>query len=259
MHQHGIRTGVATLTAVALSLSSCASPARPGDSNSATSGGAWQPAFAQESELVTNEWAYRNSASTLAVRSQDWLATSGSLFSRDGGGWSGNPDGDSPDPSSSNATGSSVLRTVSQREDFSDFKVSTQIRINEFSTTPRTPAMDYDGVHFFTNYQDHDNFDSLSLCRRDGAVVIKSKDPANGSDPYVTLDQTDLPCSIGTWYTVEIDVRRDGNNQIITYYRDGVEVLSHTIEKSSLQPGRIGWRSDNVDFQFRDFAVETND
>src|ERR1043166_249924 len=41
--------------------------------------------------LVTNEYAYYNPTAS-GARSSQWVMTSGSLFARDGAGWSGVPD-----------------------------------------------------------------------------------------------------------------------------------------------------------------------
>src|SRR5690242_19497975 len=59
--------------------------------------------------LITNEFAYEHPLSPQAALSPVWEVTSGSLFGRDGAGWTGPPDGIAPGPTSAAHNDSAVF------------------------------------------------------------------------------------------------------------------------------------------------------
>src|SRR5581483_11105351 len=82
-------------------------------------------------DLVTNAWALWNSGKPQAVVSKRWQMTAGSLFSRDGVGWTGVPDGcGGADARSQACTESAVFRLNTARSDFGDVSLSVRIRLN---------------------------------------------------------------------------------------------------------------------------------
>ena len=83
--------------------------------------------------LITNE---RFSSPPNAL----WRLTSGSLFARDGQGWSGLPDHQTADPESRWSNGSSVFRMITHRDDLQDVAVSMDITNHGYVGDPRHVA-----------------------------------------------------------------------------------------------------------------------
>ncbi|WP_182348405.1 hypothetical protein [Tomitella gaofuii] len=229
----------------------------------ATGPEAFHPVFAEQTDLVTNEYAHRHPSADGAVSSSDWIVTSGSLFSRDGAGWTGVPDGADPNARSGNGTGSAVFRAISRRADFSDTRVDFDLHLLGFVTTSRTPAHDWDGVHVFLRYHNDAELYVVSIRRRDGTLAIKKKTPGgpvNGGT-YTTLAETAAPAGTGPMMHVSTTVRnRPDGSVALSAAIDGITVLraidmgehGHTIRDA----GRVGLRGDNCEFTFRDFRAE---
>ena len=90
--------------------------------------------------LITNEYALSNAD---GVRSPRWEMTSGSLFVRDGNGWSGVPDTTAPDRLSRRATDSAVFRLRTKAASFGDVVVRAEVRVNRWTArAPRRAAGD---------------------------------------------------------------------------------------------------------------------
>jgi hypothetical protein len=210
--------------------------------------------------LLTNEFAYRHAGDPRAVRSADWIVTSGSLFRHGGDLWSGPPDGDAPGPASTAATGSAVLRAVTRRDDHLDAAVSFSLLVSRFTTTGRTEARDFDGVHVMLRYRSEESAYFVSVNRRDGTYAIKRKTPGGKSNggTYRTLaegSQPVLPRLGSGWRHVAVAIH--GTTTVtITLHIDGVPVLrSVSTGPARSAAGRIGLRGDNCEFFVRDIRI----
>ncbi|MER5639319.1 family 16 glycoside hydrolase [Kitasatospora sp. NPDC002227] len=216
------------------------------------------------SGLVTNEYAFRSPNAKDAHDSPDWLVTSGSLFTRDGAGWTGVPDGQSPGASSSQHNGSAVFRLVTKRRDFGDCTVQVQVRLQPPTTTSRTPKQDWDGGHIWLRYHSPDQLYALSFRRRDGVVVIKRKTPdpqgigaAGEQGDYVTVAEGKAAFPYNEWHTVSASAVNHKEGVRLVLAIDGRTVLD-TIDKDPLRitgAGGVGLRVDNTDLDFRDFTA----
>jgi hypothetical protein len=222
------------------------------------------PRFPAGSALVTNEFATYNPGAPEARRSPSWIATSGSLFARDGGGYSGVPDGGDPDASSSSATGSSVFRLVSRPRDLGDVSISMRLRIDGLVAGSGSTD-DWDGVHVFARYQSEARLYVVSVSRRDGTVVAKKKlpgGPSNGGT-YVQIGSTaHYPLVHDAWHDVKLDVRNMDGGVRLTLHLDGHEILNVLDAGSGGPPiteaGRVGLRGDLCEFQFDRFSVRSD-
>ena len=211
-----------------------------------------------EATLITNEYAHWNPG--LGVESPDWEMTSGSLFA---GGWTGVPDDCAPNRLSSDCTNSAVFRLNTRRFDFGAVRVDAQLRGNAWASTSTTPAEAWDGVHLWLRYRSEESLYYASVARRDGAVVVKKKcpgGPSNGGTYYTLRSRSGVPLPLGEWRAVgaSIDTAGDGS-VVIDVFRDGARVLSAVDTGTGcapiLEPGAVGVRGDNLDFNVRDFTV----
>ncbi len=230
-------------------------------------GGTSKIVFAPElpsgSTLVTNEFATYNPGSAEAHRSTSWISTSGSLFSRDGAGYSGLPDTGTPDATSSNATGSSVFRLVSRRADFGNVSIRMRFRIDGLQNQPGTTNA-WDGLHIFARYQTQVHLYVVSISRRDGSVVAKKKMPGGGSNGgtyYQIGPAVYEPLAPKAWHDVQLDVRNANGGVRLELHLDGHLALNALDDGEGGAPitqvGRVGLRGDNCEFDFQDFEVET--
>ncbi|MFH9292265.1 hypothetical protein [Streptomyces sp. NPDC017520] len=213
--------------------------------------------------LVTNAYAFRHPGAADATTHRDWTVTSGSLFARWGSGWSGVPDGLSPDPASRLRTGSAVLRVVSARHDFHDVTVGARFRLHPPVTTGRTPAVDWDGGHLWLRYQGPQELYALSFCRRDGAVTLKRKAPPPGAAQgaegvYTTLAQAMRPLRYETWHHIVARATTTASDTVQLRLRvDGREVLraEDTAPGRLAGAGAVGIRGDNTELLFHGFTA----
>jgi hypothetical protein len=205
--------------------------------------------------LVTNEFAYEHPLSPQAVLSPVWEVTSGSLFARDGAGWTGVPDGIAPGPTSSAHNDSAVFRLRTRRADFTNVAVSFRLSVSQFVTTPRTPAEAYDGVHVWLRYQDPQTLYFVSVDRRDGQLVIGKK--LNGKY-YHSLRVPGHPFPLHRWVAIKTTVASHGKTVVIRLSIDG-HIVAHLTDGATspaiLTPGRVGIRGDNTEAEFKDFQV----
>ena len=221
------------------------------------------PRFPAGSTLVTNEFATYNPRAAGAVRSASWISTSGSLFARDGGGYSGVPDDGDPNATSSSATGSSVFRLVSRRRDFGDVSIRMRLRVDRLLDTPESTDA-WDGVHVFARYQSEDSLYVVSVSRRDGSVVAKKKLPGGTSNggTYVQIGETvHDPLAHGLWHDVRLDVANDDGGVRLVLHLDGLPVLD-VVDRgiggpAITEPGRVGLRGDLCEFDFDRFSVRS--
>ncbi|MGN9758410.1 hypothetical protein [Streptomyces sp. SD31] len=222
----------------------------------------FEPTFGKEG-LVTNAFAFLHPKNPDAKLSRDWITTSGSLFAKDGAGWTGVPDAEETGPDSARHTGSAIFRLVTHRRDFGAATVSTWVRLDPPVTTPSTPAREWDGGHIWLRYHSPEELYGLSFRRRDGEVVIKRKIPGHGGGGeddgrYVTLAEGRHALSYGTWHQVEASaVNLPSGSVRLRLDIDGKTVLTGTDRSPGplRQPGRVGLRADNTELLFRDFRA----
>lgn len=223
----------------------------------------WEPSFAGPDRLVTNEVAHRAPNDPDSQVSPDWDVTSGSLFTRDGAGWTGRPDAASPDAYSSDGTGSSVFRMNSRRRDFRDVAVSLEVRNLGLTNAGRHPPQDLDGVHLFLRWQSQYHFYAVSLNRRDDKIVVKKKlpgGPVNGGE-YETLGQVAYRVPDDVWQSFEVRIENTEQYEVvISVVAEGEQVLT-VVDNNTHGPvidvaGAVGLRGDNCEFEFRQFRVQ---
>jgi hypothetical protein len=194
-----------------------------------------------------------------------WLVTSGSLLTRNGQLWSGRPDA-GPAAPAQDRTGSAVLRAVSTSRDFKNVHVFVEMKLTALSTTTRTSAQAWDGVHIFLRYQNQTDLYAVDLTRRDGTLAIKRKrtagadvsaaDISNGG-VYKTLATTRHAMS-HQWHSYEVSVANGPRDVRISLSVDGKLVLSAVDpDTASLRDaGAVGLRGDNANFTIRKFLVK---
>jgi hypothetical protein len=218
--------------------------------------------FNRTDGLVTNEYAHWNPNAPKAVRSPVWDVTSGSLFVRGGVGWSGVPDDVAPAANSRHGTHSAVFRAVTHRADFGDFAFSFRLRVRSLVRTHTTKAHNWDGVSILVRYQSEEQLYAVTVLRRDGVATIKKKVPggdANGGT-YYTLAQGSMRATLDVWreFRVVVHDRRDGS-VVIELRQGGWSLVARDTGDGDTapitQPGRIGIRGDNADFEFDDVVV----
>lgn len=223
----------------------------------------WQEPFDYPDGLITNEFAQWNPNDPRAALSPRWDMTSGSLFALNRTGWTGVPDHDAPDPGSRRATNSSVFRLTSRRADFGDVAVDLTVYNRGLSTTTATPANDWDGIHVWVRYQSQTHLYYASLQRRDDTVVIKKKMPGGPSN-----DGTYYPLGLrvfhatryNAWMKSRVTVQNQADGSVrLGLWIDGEPVM--TVIDDGVggppirEPGRIGIRGDNCEFQFDEVVV----
>ncbi|MCT9078354.1 hypothetical protein [Streptomyces fulvoviolaceus] len=222
----------------------------------------FEPSFAKDG-LVTNAFAFLHPSNPHARLSPDWITTSGSLFAKDGAGWTGVPDAGDTGPDSARHTDSAVFRLATRRRDFGPATVSMWVRLEPPVTTPRTPARDWDGGHVWLRYHSPEELYGISFRRRDGVVVIKRKIPGFGSEDednggYATLAEGKRAISYGTWHYVTASaVNLPSGSVLLRLDIDGKTVLTGQDPTPGplRRPGAVGLRADNTELFFRDFRV----
>lgn len=225
--------------------------------------GLFSESFSYPDGLITNEYAYSHPSADDAQVSPLWEVTSGSLFAKAGRGWSGIPDGQSPGPDSDPYNDSAVFRVRTRRTDFDNVRVAFKLLNKSLTTTSRTPAESYDGMHVFLRYQSPEELYTASINRRDNRAVIKKKlpgGPSNGGT-YTTIGSTvSHTVPYGSWQNVEATIRTNANGSVtIGLYSGGNLVVSGTDSGQGgapiTAPGRVGFRGDNCHFEVDDFVV----
>lgn len=249
-----IIAGAVAVAALPPAVWSLAGRGGAGDFASRTSG---------HDRLVTNEYAHWNPHAPDARRSPDWDVTSGSLFVRDGAGWSGPPDRAVPDARSSTGTGSSVFRMNTRRADFGDVRVTLRVRVLRLVPGGgRAPTEPTDGVHLMLRRQDQTELYVASLARRDGLLVVKKKltgGTENGGT-YTTLGQVRHPFRPGAWQSFDVRITSNGRSLVTIAVRQGGRELLEAVDDGRhgppiVRPGSIGLRADNCEFAFADLRA----
>jgi hypothetical protein len=235
----------------------------------ATGSALFREEFNYPDGLITNEYSTWNPQHADAATSPTWEMTSGSLFAQGGTGWTGIPDGcSSSSPTSSPCTASGVFRLNAKRRDFGDVTVSLDLRSNYLTSSSRTPAVDWDGVHVWLHYQSEYKLYYASFNRRDGNIVIKKKcegGSENGGTYYElgSGEAPGFPVPLGTWQHLAASIQDNSDGSVtIAMWRDGVRLLSATDSGVGCAPitaaGSVGVRGDNADFNIDNFVVSAN-
>jgi hypothetical protein len=191
--------------------------------------------------------------------------TSGSLFASAGNGDTGQIDAGRPNATSSNFTDSSVFRMNTVRADFKNVSVSFNLNVQEIGSTPRTPAVAYDGVHIWLRHKSQYYLYAASVARRDGKVVIKKKCPGGPSNDgtYYTLGKeipSAVPVTPGEWTKVSASVQNNPSGSVTIILSVGGQQLVSAVDTgvgcAPIRSGAaVGVRGDNTRFQFNGFTA----
>lgn len=219
--------------------------------------------FRQPNGLITNEFAFFNQHDPAAVHSPVWILTSGSLFARNGAGWTGVPNVGPTGPDSVPVNDSSVFRGVTRRRDFQNVTVSFSLFVERFMPVPAGQPLSWQGVHVFLRYQTPQHLYVVSVDRRDGIIVIKKKVPGGVSNggSYYPLASVNGTAVTGQWEQVSVSaVNNSSGGVVLSVWLDGKLRLRATDAGTGgvppiTQPGRVGLRGDFTEFSFRSFTV----
>lgn len=238
--------------------------------------------------LVTNEYATGNSdRDPAAVTSPEWVATGGSLFSRDGNYWTGVPDSCAPDRYSSRCTNSDAFRLTTRQSYAGSVRVSLAVRQNRRlidAGCERTGTCGR-GVHVWLRYQSEYDLYYAGIQRADGKVVVKRKVPCGNDDGGSDVELSAYaphPFAPGQWKRYSLTVTtQDGGDVVVRVFDDDVDRLRPVAtgvdrggtnpnwSRSCRTPGRypspryppirgggpIGLRGDHADFSFGEVTV----
>jgi hypothetical protein len=219
--------------------------------------------FERPNSLVTNEYAYWHRDAPGVVNSPTWIMTSGSLFVRDHVAWTGVPDTASPGPASIDGTNSNIFRLLTRADDYGDATFGFRLRVLRFTSGPTSTRDNWDGVHVFVRYQNPALLYYVSVSRRDGTAAIKKKilgGDTNGGT-YYTLATGTAPLRFGSWEAIRVSSRNNSDGSVtIRLFVDGRLLLTGRDTGAGdappiTQPGRIGIRGDNTEFEFDDFSA----
>jgi hypothetical protein len=220
-------------------------------------------AFSLPDGLITNEYAFFNLGDPAALLSPTWQLDSGSLFALGGTGWTGTPDDLAPNARSSNGNNSAIFRLVTKRSDLGNVSVSFHLYNRGLTQTDSTPAVAWDGVHVFLRYQSQTSLYYASINRRDNTAVIKKKvtgGPDNGGTYYELSPYVAHAVPYSAWQDVTATVRTNPDGSVTIRLLAGGQLVVEATDTGIggppiTNPGRVGLRGDNCDFQFDDFHV----
>jgi hypothetical protein len=219
-------------------------------------------AFTGPDGVITNHYAYWSQDPT-AFRSPTWEMESGCALRSGATLWTGVPTSNIPNRDCSNGSGSEVFRLWTKRADFGDVQVGFRLRNNGFSAgSAVNAARSWDGVKVYLRRQSGTSFYVAEVNRRQGNVIIQKKCPQDGGT-YFLLEQVRLeatPAQVGAWEPVGGTVRNlPGGGVRVEVVRQGVPVLTAVDTGTGCapiaDPGRVGIRGDNTDFNVDDFEV----
>jgi hypothetical protein len=183
---------------------------------------------------------------------QGWEMTSGSLFVRDGRGWTGEPNRGRPDGKPHGTTNSAVFRLRSLASNYDNADVSVRFRVLRFTGPSAGPVHDYDGVHLWLRYRDPGDLYALSVARRDGRTVIKRK-TASGYETLVT--GRTVPTDSG-WHQAKAGATNVADGVRLQLWLDG-QLVAETVDRHPLPAGRVGLRADNCELELDDLDART--
>jgi hypothetical protein len=179
-----------------------------------------------------------------------WEMTSGSLFIRDGHGWTGKPNRGEPRGGPHGVTNSAVFRLRSETDGYRDADIEVRFRVLGF--TDSGPRRDYDGVHLWLRYGDPGDLYALSVNRRDGSTLIKRKTAAEG---YSTLATGRPVRPDDSWHTARASARDVHGGVRLRLWLDD-QLVAEATDPDPLPPGRAGVRADGCELELDDLAIE---
>ncbi len=187
-------------------------------------------------DLITNEYATDNPGcagdSPPCVTSSSWAVTSGTLFWKNGLGWSGVSDlcGGPVGEYSQGCNNSDIFRMNSKRTDYGNVRVELDLDIS--ATRPHTTSTDWDGVHILIRRVDETSLYAVSVERRDGSLAIKRKCPGGTTNggTYYTLASTpagSYPYVLGKQHVAaSATTHSDGSVSLALYRGDTASTAS---------------------------------
>lgn len=221
-------------------------------------------AFDGPDRIYVNEYAHWNPGSVCPYVSDIWDMTSGSLFIKDGVGYSGVPTTEkSAKCESGLATNSDVFRLKTRKSDYGDQHVAFDIKLVAHSKQPSTS---FDGVHAWLHLRSESALYAVSFGRWDGTFVIKKKIPVNQANCtdqsnggcYVTLgkpvSRSDL-ITPQTWRHIDIYVTHSQSDPEISLFVDGeliVTAVDADVSGPAYSQGSFGLRADNTEFYIKE-------
>ncbi len=217
--------------------------------------------------VETNEFAFFNPTSGDAIKSANWDVTSGTLYKKEGNGWTGDPTPNPPDPNagSTNGNGSAVFRAVSKNVLASpDYAVTMDANKWKRVSSTANPSVAWDGIHIFLRYQSETSLYYASVDRRDNRVVIKKKcegGTSNGGTYYDIGSSVAHPgMADGQWTTAGASVKTNEDGSVnLTLSRGGTKILDVTDTGVGCAPitaaGKTGIRGDNAEIEFKNFKA----
>jgi hypothetical protein len=220
--------------------------------------------FSYPDGLITNEYAFWNPSNPASRTNPNWELDSGSLFASGGTGWTGVPNDIAPNATSSNGNNSSIFRLNTKRSDFENVEVAFSLLNQGLSTSPSTPAVDWDGLHIWLRYKSEYSLYYASINRRDNTSVIKKKvpgGPSNGGTYYELSSYVSHPVRYNQWQQVKATVKTNGNGSVTIQLFDGNTLVVSATDNGTiggppiLGTGRVGIRGDNANLKFDNFTV----
>jgi hypothetical protein len=211
--------------------------------------------FDNDHGLITNEWAYNHQSDERSAKSNRWFVTSGSLFAKNGMGYSGKPDSNKVDPTSSKGNNSSVFRMISRNDGYEDTEMA--VRFVPMSWSKGGAKNDWSGFHLFLRYKSKTELYVVSALRRNGTVTVKKKTTASGDDDeqsnggtYTTLAEAPAPPNaLRLDKPHDVRVRVTGTDTAVFEVTiDGAVVLNAIDNNDPIKGGRIGVRADDLEF-----------
>jgi hypothetical protein len=218
--------------------------------------------------LITNQFAFW-APEAPGVRSPLWEVTSGSLFSREGHGWTGVPDAAVPNAFSTNGTGSLVFRLRTRWTDFGSVRQEVSVRVNALTPTS-AGGEPWDGVVLWPRYESEFALYFAYVLRRDGRVQLTKKcagqvpggDYHNGGTyfPLTAYGVSGPPLELGAWTRLATEVHDEPDGAVtVRAFRDG-RVVARAVDRGTgcaplHGPARLGVRGDNADFDLDDYRV----
>lgn len=216
-------------------------------SSMTTKDGYVSDSFDQRTGLITNEYAFHHPDEKEAHESDRWWVTSGSLFARDGSGYSGVPDRKSVDPKSSQGNNSAAFRMISRNDGYEDTEV--RLRFTPLAWAPGGASNDWSGFHVFARYKSETQLYVASAMRSSKTVAIKKKTSGGPSNDGTYQTLAEAPLVVHMDKTHDVVLRVTGADHVtLALEVNGVVVLNATDSTNAINSGRIGVRADDLEF-----------
>lgn len=212
--------------------------------------------FNDRDGIISNEFSYWHANKACPYSSPLWNITSGTLFAKNGVGYSGNPTKQTSSICNSNiATNSAVFTMDTKQNDFENVKISLDYKLGAHSISTDT-GNSYDGLHLLLGEKDTQNTYTVSLFRWDSVAVIKKKVAGN----YFNLanEKTTQSNSLNTWHHADIYFTTNDTSVKIEENIDGNTTVS-SIDKNSYgesyKNGAVGIQGNNTEFYIKNFTI----